>query len=558
MLSKETNLEVDIRKFALANSHTHGNAQTGAVLGKLLNERPHLKLHIKLLLPIISKTIADVDKLNPAEKEAELRETYNEFFDKVVVKEKTLPDLQNAVHSKVITRFAPSPSGPLHIGHIYVMNLNAEYAKKYGGKFILRIEDTNPENIQLDAYKMIPEDAKWATKHVSKIVIQSDRMKLYYKWIKELLKREHAYVCKCSQERWKASVEKGEGCTGRNVKASEHLKLFKQMIDGKVKPGTAIIRLKTNMSDKNPAMRDFAVARINHSAHPRVGKKYKVWPLMNLAVAVDDHELGVTHSIRGKDHRDNSKKQEIIQKYLGWKIPTSLFVGRINFKDLKLSTTETRKAIQKNKYSGWNDVRLPFLRALRRRGYTPQAFSKLAVELGVSENDKHVSLNEFFENLNAYNRDIIDKSADRYWFVEAPTKISIKKAPKIKHIKAKLHPNKKQTRNIDVSSELYVTNNDLKKFKGQEVRLMHLYNVKLNKTSDFTSGENKNIQKIQWLPDKNIKVKVLMPDGKIITGIGEDSLKKLKQGSVIQFERFGFVTLDSRSNALLTFAYLHG
>ena len=179
MLSKETNLEVDIRKFALANSHTHGNAQTGAVLGKLLNESQHLSLPIKLLLQIISKTIADVDKLNPAEKEAELRETYNEFFDKVVVKEKTLPDLQNAVHSKVITRFAPSPSGPLHIGHIYVMNLNAEYAKKYGGKFILRIEDTNPENIQLDAYKMIPEDAKWATKHVSKIVIQSDRMKLY-------------------------------------------------------------------------------------------------------------------------------------------------------------------------------------------------------------------------------------------------------------------------------------------------------------------------------------------------------------------------------------------
>src|SRR3990167_2102720 len=255
MLSKETNLEVDIRKFALANSHTHGNAQTGAVLGKLLNERPHLKLHIKLLLPIISKTIADVDKLNPAEKEAELRETYNEFFDKVVVKEKTLPDLQNAVHSKVITRFAPSPSGPLHIGHIYVMNLNAEYAKKYGGKFILRIEDTNPENIQIDAYKMIPEDAKWATNNrVSKVIVQSSRMNKYYKWAKELLTREHAYVCFCSPNKWQKLVAEGVGCPERNVNGKTQLKFWKEMLSGKIKQGQAIVRLKTNMSDKNPAM----------------------------------------------------------------------------------------------------------------------------------------------------------------------------------------------------------------------------------------------------------------------------------------------------------------
>src|SRR3989338_3175622 len=512
VLSKEKNLELDIRKFALANAYLHeGKAQTGAVLGKILNERPHLKLHIHLLLPLINKTIKDIEKLNVPEQETELREIYNDFFDKPVVREKTLPEIQNTVRGKVITRFAPSPSGPLHIGHIYVMNLNAEYAKKYGGKFILRIEDTNPENIQIDAYKMIPEDAKWATNNrVSKVIVQSSRMNKYYKWAKELLTREHAYVCFCSPNKWQKLVAEGVGCPERNVNGKTQLKFWKEMLSGKIKQGQAIVRLKTNMSDKNPAMRDFAILRINNSVHPKVGRKYRVWPLMNLAVAVDDHELGITHSIRGKDHRDNAKKQEIIQKYLGWNIPVALFVGRINFKDFNVSTTETRKAIQKKKYSGWNDVRLPFLRALKRRGYKPQALE-----------------------------------------------IFVRNAPKIKNVKAKLHPDKDATRLINVTKTLYIPKNDLEKYKNIEVRLMHLYNVNLKTNADFTSEENKNVQKIQWLPSNNIRTEVLMPNGKIVKGLGELHLKKLKLGKTIQFERFGFVTLDKKEPNKLTFAFLH-
>ncbi|MEK6923086.1 MAG: glutamate--tRNA ligase [Nanoarchaeota archaeon] len=558
VLSKEKNLELDIRKFSLANAYLHeGRAQTGAVLGKILNERPHLKLHIHLILPLINKTIKDIGTLNVSEQEIELREIYNEFFDRPIVHEKTLPELQNTVYGKVITRFAPSPSGPLHIGHVYVMNLNAEYAKKYGGKFILRIEDTNPENIQIDAYKMIPEDAKWATNnHVSKVIVQSSRMNKYYKWAKELFIREHAYVCFCSPNKWKNLVTLGEGCPERNVNGKAQLKFWKEMLNGKIKQGQAIVRLKTNMSDKNPAMRDFAILRINNSVHPKVGKKYRVWPLMNLAVAVDDHELSITHSIRGKDHRDNAKKQEIIQKYLGWKIPVALFVGRINFKDFNVSTTETRKAIQKKRYSGWNDVRLPFLKALKRRGYKSQALAKFVIEMGINENDKLVSLDEFFENLNSYNRNIIDKSANRYWFVPDPVKISVKNAPKIKNVKVKLHPDKNQTRLINTSKTLYIPKYDMKTYGNTEVRLMHLYNVNLKTNAELTSKENKSIQKIQWLPSNNIKTEVLMPNGKVVKGLGEMALKKLKLGETIQFERFGFVTLDKRDNKL-TFAFLH-
>ena len=559
VLSKEKNLELDIRKFSLANAYLHeGKAQTGAILGKILNERPHLKLHIHLLLPLINKTIKDIEKLNVPEQETELREIYNDFFDKPVVREKTLPEIQNTVRGKVITRFAPSPSGPLHIGHIYVMTLNAEYAKKYDGKCILRIEDTNPENIQIDAYKMIPEDAKWATNnHVSKIIVQSSRMNKYYKWAKELLTREHAYVCFCSPNKWQKLVAEGVGCPERNVNGKTQLKFWKEMLSGKIKQGQAIVRLKTNMSDKNPAMRDFAILRINNSVHPKVGRKYRVWPLMNLAVAVDDHELGITHSIRGKDHRDNAKKQEIIQKYLGWNIPVALFVGRINFKDFNVSTTETRKAIQKKKYSGWNDVRLPFLRALKRRGYKSQALAKFVIDMGINENDKTVSLEEFFENLNSYNRAIIDKSADRYWFIPEPVKIFVRNAPKIKNVKAKLHPDKDATRLINVTKTLYIPKNDLEKYKNIEVRLMHLYNVNLKTNADFTSEENKNVQKIQWLPSNNIRTEVLMPNGKIVKGLGELHLKKLKLGKTIQFERFGFVTLDKKETNKLTFAFLH-
>ena len=162
------------------------------------------------------------------------------------------------------------------------------------------------------------------------------------------------------------------------------------------------------MNEKNPAMRDFPLARIDTNEHARQGKKYRVWPLMNLAVTVDDIEQKMTHIIRAKDHRDNAKRQEMIFRSLGLKnkIPWTAFLGRYKFKDMELSTTKMRQAIEQGKYSGWDDKRLPTIASLKKQGYKPQAFWKFAERVGLSESDKVMDRKEYFQLLDAFNKNV--------------------------------------------------------------------------------------------------------------------------------------------------------
>ena len=174
------------------------------------------------------------------------------------------------------------------------------------------------------------------------------------------------------------------------------------------KEGESVLRFKSpqGMKDKNPAMRDFPLARINLTKHPRQGTKYRVWPLMNLAVATDDIDLKMTHIIRAKDHRDNAERQRRIYLALGLKatVPWTGFLGRIHLKDMELSTTKMRQDIEAGKYSGWNDKRLPTIASLKRQGYRPEAFWKFAERIGLSENDKILDREEFFKLLDNFNR----------------------------------------------------------------------------------------------------------------------------------------------------------
>ena len=171
------------------------------------------------------------------------------------------------------------------------------------------------------------------------------------------------------------------------------------------KEGEAVLRFKTleGMEDKNPAMRDFPLARINLTQHPRQKKKYRVWPLMNLAVSVDDIELKMTHIIRGKDHRDNAERQKMFFKVFGKKYPWTFFMGRIKFKDLALSKRKITEAIKSGKFSGIEDERLPTIASLRKRGYNPKVFERFAEQRGLTEVDKVFDSREFFLFLENFN-----------------------------------------------------------------------------------------------------------------------------------------------------------
>ena len=304
-------------------------------------------------------------------------------------------------------RFAPSPSGPFHIGHAATACISFLFVKEYGGKFYVRIEDTNPENIYPAAYKMIADESKWLFDGIAKVIVQSDRMETYYKYVDKLIKKKAAYVCTCSSESFKEFVDTKKDCPCRKLSVEENMARWKKMLDKTgFKEGEAVVRFKSSMNHKNPAMRDFPLARINLHEHPRQKKKYRVWPLMNLAVAVDDIKLGMTHIIRAKDHRDNSERQKMMYEALGLgkKFPWTAFLGRIHFKDLELSATQFRKGIEEGKYSGWDDKKLPTIASLKKQGYKPQAFWKFAERVGLNENDKIIDKTEYFKLLDDFNR----------------------------------------------------------------------------------------------------------------------------------------------------------
>jgi len=325
-----------------------------------------------------------------------------------------------------------------------------------------------------------------------------------------------------------------------------------------IKEGAAVVRLKTEVEHKNPAMRDFPLFRINDDEHPKTGKQYRVWPLMNFAVAIDDYTLGITHSIRGKEHFDNEKRQNYIYDYLGWNKPTSVYVGRINFKDLRVSCSETRPLIEEGKYTGWDDIRLPFVPALRRKGYNASALVEFAKSVGVTRNDKTVSAEEFFKTIDAFDTDSRDKHTKRLFFVNDKIEITVKNAPS-QEVELNLHPDTmKGGRKFSVNDKFYITKDDYDSIMtmkdGHMIRLMDCLNLlKEGKElvyystpyEDYMKAEHKKI--IHWLPVENVnEVSVLMNDGNSISGFMENF--NLELGEVVQFERFGYVRKDDENS----------
>ena len=390
--------------YALKNAIEHkGQARIGSIISALFNEGLQ-KSEVKTIMPRINKVLKEVNDTGLSLQKVKLEE-YEKLISHREVRE-GLPELPGAKKGKVVMRTAPSASGPLHLPHGLCVALNYLYVKRYGGKFYVRIEDTNPETVYKPAYEMIADEAKWLTKGKAKVIIQSDRMELYYKYAEKLIKAKAAYVCTCSAEEFKNLIEKSKACACRANSVKENTERWKKMLANKAgyKPGQAVLRFKANLKDKNPAMRDFPLARVNTTKHPKVGTKYRVWPLMNLAVSVDDIDLSMTHIIRGKDHRDNSKRQEMIYKVLKKKMPWTAFLGMLHFKDAEFSTRKMKADIAKKKYKGWSDPKLDTVASLRKRKYKPEVFWKFAEHKGISEVDKVIDKKDFFEILDKFNK----------------------------------------------------------------------------------------------------------------------------------------------------------
>src|SRR5574341_1134918 len=267
----DEDLKRSIRKFALDNARKYnGVPNMGSVIGRILGEHPELKQELKKLTTDIKKICDEVRLMSVNEQVAELEKIAPELLiEKKVVEEKKLKPLPDMEKGRIVMRIAPSPSGPMQIGHAVVFSLSHLYCREFGGKLILRIEDTNPENIYVPAYKMDEEDAQWFTDNgISEMFLQSGRLETYYDYAEKLISKGKAYVCTCSGDTFRNFSLKKQACPCRDLPIKEQLSRWDKMFV-EYEPGAAVVRIKTDINDPNPAMRDWPALRINHNVHPR-------------------------------------------------------------------------------------------------------------------------------------------------------------------------------------------------------------------------------------------------------------------------------------------------
>ncbi len=487
------------RKFALQNAVLHGGkAEAKAVLGKMLAEDPSLRAR------------------------------------------------------------AQDPSGPLHIGNARAFVLNDAYAKRYHGRLLLVFDDTigsEDKPLLPEAFDQVKEGLDWAGVEYDEVLYKSDRIPLHYEWAEKLLATGEAYVCECDAETLRKNREAMRACVHRIQDVDETIAMWKAMLVGEYGEGEAVVRLKTDMAHPNPAFRDRVLFRVAVREHPRVGTRYRVWPMLEFSWAVDDALLGVTHVLRGKD-----LVMEDLMETRIWDIlqverrPRFVHFGILRFKDLELSKSRYRKEIAAGRLTGIDDPRTWTLQSLRRRGIRPAALREFVLSFGLSLNDIEVPA----ETLYAENRRLIDKDANRYFFVPDPVAVEIAGLPPIERVKAPLHPDfpGRGVREIPAGPKVQVAREDFEKFRGNEVRLKDFCNVVLDHRARFVSMPNKDIPKIQWVTH-GVQTHLVLPDGSESRGLSEPLVGSLQVDDVVQFERVGFARIDHVSKAEVRAYFAH-
>src|SRR3989442_11586288 len=409
------------RKYALQNAVLHGGrADAKAVIGKILAEEPALRVKARAIIPEVEAVVREVNALDPDAQRAELESLAPELLERKEARETELPPLPGAEDGKGGLRLAPYPSGPLHIGNARAFLLNDEYAKRYRGRLILAFDDTigsEEKPILPEAYDQIREGLEWAGIDFHEIVYKSDRIPLHYEWAETLIGTGRTFVCECTAERLQALRKEMKACEHRAQEVDETLAMWRAMLDGQYREGEAVLRLKTDVAHPNPAFRDRVLFRIAEREHPRGGTKYRVWPLLEFSWAVDDHLLGVTHVLRGKDLVMEDAMEVAIWDYLDvQRRPEFIHYGFLFFKEMDLSKSKLARDIREGRLGGVDDPRTWTIQSLRRRGIDPEALRTFILSFGMSLTDVEVSA----DNLYAENRKAIDAKANRFFFVTEP------------------------------------------------------------------------------------------------------------------------------------------
>jgi glutamyl-tRNA synthetase len=555
------------RKYALQNAvQFNGTANPKAVAGKVIADFKDKDLSPNEIYKISSMICSEINKIPIEQQMTELEKLAPELLKKErKERDFTLPKLPDAKMRKVVTRFPPEPNGYLHIGHAKAAIVDYEYAHMYDGKFILRFDDTNPENAKIEFYDAQKEDLKWLGLEWDEEYHTSDHLVKHYELAEQLINQGDAYVCSCAPDIIKNNRFLGKECNCRTNSSDINIERWRSMINSSI--DGVVLRLKGDLSSTNTAMRDPTLFRIIEKLHPLHRKKYRVWPTYDFTGAVEDSLSGVTHPFRTKEYELRDECYFRLLELLNLRKPHLMEFSRLSIEGMPVSKRKIKPLIDKGMVSGFDDIRLPTLRGLKKRGVLPEAIRQFVISQGISKVESSVT----FGILEAFNRKIIDPIAKRYFFVKNPVKLIVEGA-QVGVKKIRLHPTDEKlgSRTIKTGSNFYVPKEDMEKINiGDIFRLKDLYNIKIKEKKDTILAEFAGEElltdsaKIQWTTENFVKMSVFIPgllylNGNYnkdslekIEGVAEEAVLELKTGEIVQFERFGFVRIEKQKNAII-------
>lgn len=415
-----------------------------------------------------------------------------ETVSKNFIEQEIDKDLAEGVYSHVQTRFPPEPNGYLHIGHAKSILLNYGLAKKYGGKFNLRFDDTNPTKEKTEFVESIIEDVKWlGADFEDRLFFASNYFEQMYECAVFLIKKGKAFVCDLSAEEireYRGDFKTpGKESPYRDRSVEENLRLFEEMKEGKYQDGEKVLRAKIDMASPNINMRDPVIYRVARMSHHNTGDKWCIYPMYDFAHPIEDAIENITHSICTLEFEDHRPLYDWVVRECEFENPPR----QIEFAKLYLTNVVTgkryiKKLVEDKIVDGWDDPRLVSIAALRRRGYTPEALRMFVDLVGVSKANSSVD----YAMLEYCIREDLKLKKPRMMAILDPVKLVIDNYPEdtIEYLDA---PNNLENpelgeRKLPFGRELYIEREDfmeepVKKyfrlFPGNEVRLMNAYFV---------------------------------------------------------------------------------
>ena len=444
----------------------------------------------------------------------------NETVSKNFIEQMIDKDIEEGYCHEVHTRFPPEPNGYLHIGHAKSILLNYGLAQKYGGKFNLRFDDTNPTKEKTEFVEAIQSDIEWlGADWEGRLFFASDYFDQMYEGAVKLIKKGKAYVSDLSAEQIReyrgTLTEPGKEDPYSTRSAEENLALFEDMKNGKFADGEKVLRARIDMASSNINMRDPVIYRVAHMTHHRTGDKWCIYPMYDYAHPIEDAIEGITHSICTLEFEDHRPLYNWVVEEVGKDmIPNKdeMPPRQIEFAKLYLTNVVTgkryiKRLVEEGIVDGWDDPRLVSIAALRRRGFTPESIKMFVDLCGISKANSSVD----YAMLEYCIREDLKLKKPRMMAILDPVKVVIDNYPEgqIEYLDVvnNLENEELGSRKVPFGREIYIDREDFmeeppkkyfRMFPGNEVRLMNAYFVTCN---SFVKDENGKVTEIHCTYD---------------------------------------------------------